>query len=314
MGKSADDTAWLEDLAGARDQEPNDDSPHPADLEADLTPDPGLTDQESTQAQAPDPQPNDDAPADAGEKQTVPLAVMLEERTQLNAKIAHLEQTNQATAAQLAKLQGLENEIRAMREAQAKPPEPEPDYLEDPKGYVDHTKKSVAQELAELGNQVKQLGEVQETSKTQTEQQQQIMQITQAAAADEATFAKATPDYNDALAHLRDVRGQQLKLAYPEATPLQIQQQINREEFASAAMVLGQGRSPAEYAYNLAKSFGYTPAKPGDQGDEDPNDLAERRRAARGMGGSGAPPGDDLGALMSADKDEFDQAMKEMFG
>lgn len=315
MGKSADDNSWLEELAGARDGEPDDGSEHPVDETppGDETQDPGTGGTDDAQFK------DGDGGQDPGpESQTVPLAVMLEERTKLQAKIDNLENQNRDVTSRLEKLAALEADIRAMRQAQENPPEPVPDYLEDPKGYVDSKEKSLGQQLLEIGNQVKEIKTAQEEVTAETEQQKQIQAVSQAAAASEAEFVKKTPDYWDALDHVRSVRAQQIQLAMPNLNQNQIAQQISREELATAAMILQQGRDSAEYVYALAKSFGYTPAKPGDdKGDQNADvnqdELEEKRRQAAGLRGSGAPRG-SLDDLMSAPADEFDQAMSEMFG
>jgi hypothetical protein len=282
---------WIDELAAARDDEQDTGEEHPAEQEP----------QEALEAKAPEPEKDDH----------VPLATFIEQRNKLTAKIDALEQQLQQRP-DASKIEGLREQIEALRaERQAqKEQQPPPDYLDDPKAYIDHTTKSVVEQLQALGNQVKESQETQAQTKEQLQQQQQIQSIIQAAGAAEAAFAERTADYWDALEHLRQVRRGQLQLAAPEATAEQLEQAIRAEEFQTAAGLLTRGMNPAEYAYNFAKTLGYT----GKQAEgQETDDMAERREQAQGMGGSGMSRG-DLEQMLEMNQDEFDQAMKETFG
>lgn len=316
MGKAADDTNWLDELAQTRDNEPDDlAGEHPADSEQTETDE----SQASAGAEQTESKDDDAGQADAQERakqdeqRTVPLATMLEERNRLTSKIDLLEQRIAQQNDSLEKLRSLESDLRALKEQRDQVVEQAPDYLDDPKGYVDHTAKSVAQQLKELGDQTKKLSETQELTQKQQQQMAQVQQLATAMSTQEQEFAQKNKDYWDALEHYRNVRRQHMKLTFPQAQPHQIEQALQAEEFQTGAAVLQQGRNPAEYAYEMAKTLGYTRQKP-EQEAEANAEMAANREKAQGLGSSGRSAGGDIEDLMSKSADEFDQAMKEMFG
>lgn len=225
---------------------------------------------------------SDSEPAKAPLKQDVvpqqALHEAREQNRQLRAKIAELEALPRLTAedAQL---------LKELREQRAKPPEErDPDFLQDPKGYIDAKERKIAAALKKLEEGDTQRKQAEEQ---QRQQQQQIAAIVTNVQHHEAAFVKETPDYHDALTHARNVRSQQLKMMFPQATDAQISQQISMEELSAAAQILQSGGNPAEFVYNYARTLGYAPKPKGKQPD---------KSAARtlGSGGSDAQPdGDD---------------------
>lgn len=226
---------------------------------------------------------SDSEPAKAPLKQDVvpqqALHEAREQNRQLRAKIAELEALPRLTAedAQL---------LKELREQRAKPPEErDPDFLQDPKGYIDAKERKIAAALKKLEEGDTQRKQAEEQ---QRQQQQQIAAIVTNVQQHEAAFVKETPDYHDALTHARNVRSQQLKMMFPQATDAQISQQISMEELSAAAQILQSGGNPAEFVYNYARTLGYAPKPKGKQPD---------KSAARtlGSGGSDAQPEDDDG-------------------
>lgn len=182
---------------------------------------------------APEPAPAapETAPAVTTEAaKVIPLAAHLEERSRWKTELATLQE-------RLAKL-----------ETPAKPPAPEPDFIEDPKGYVD---AKTAKALDALKAVEQKLEPVQQA----TEQQQFLATVARV----ESEFVGHTPDYYEALAHVRQVRIAQLAELYPQATQEQIGQQIVAEEVQVARSLMAQGRNPSETLYRLAKTYGYAP-------------------------------------------------------
>lgn len=252
----------------------------------------------------------DDA-AEKPEKQTVPLAAHLEERNKLTARIDQLERRLQSTEVSGETQRELLDNLRRLRaerkaETEKIEAEPEIDYLEDPKGYVD---SKLDKTLAEL-REAKEQG----TKLEQAQKQQAVMQqVVTNAASQEQAFVKETPDYYNALGRIREVMSSQLKLQYPDATDAQIQQTVAQRELAEAANILSRGGNVAQYAYQYAKTLGYTPPEPEKDGKTKDDELAAmraRRDKAEGMGGSGSGIDD----LLDADDDEFEAAWKETFG
>jgi hypothetical protein len=256
---------------------------------------------------------DDQARQQQEDQRTVPLATLLEERRKLQAQLDE-------ERARAQRFERLEAELRAMREqrnqpppAEPEPPTPAPEYLEDPKGYVDHRVQEAVQALKKVEGTA--------TQAQQLAQQQAIVaQVRTAVAAAEAEFSAKTADYHDALAHLRNVRLAQAKLMFPDAPEAAILQALDRDELQFAAQQLQTSKNPAELAYAMAKTLGYQPKQvqnPPQDGQRRGGDAppAERRRL-QGMGGAAAGTGEpdsELDKLMSGEADEFDQAMAELF-
>lgn len=174
----------------------------------------------------------------------------------LNAAIRETRTENKALKAQL-------QELNAKIEALAKGPAPaaeveaEPDFLADPKGYVDASKKKLADLEAKLEADKTQQSE-------QQKQQQQAQETWNKVLASEAEFAAATPDYHDALNHVRGIRAEQIKIEIREtedreATTEEIGQILARQEAQGAAALVAKGKNPSKFYYEYAKTFGYKP-------------------------------------------------------
>jgi hypothetical protein len=198
---------------------------------------------------------------------------------------------NKTLRQQLADMQ---QQIAALQKPQAEPaaePEQEPDFLADPKGYVD---KKVQGALAKLDKAEKATQETAEQVK-QREANEAILRATQTA---EAQFYSQTPDYPEALQHIRGVRTQQLQQLFPEATAEQINNHIAFEERETARMLVSQKRNPAEYAYHFAQTLGYKKAAPPPaKTTAQPIDKDAVRTLGSG-GGSGAPADEAAGNAM----------------
>lgn len=229
----------------------------------------------------------------------VPLSALHEARNELRAlrtKIAELEAKPSLTPQQQAQLDKLNAQETAATNKV-------PDFLEDPKGYVDSALKQTREEVKTVREENQKL--------TQSQQQQQALnQILSGVAHHEAAFVKATPDYHQAVEHTRTVRTSQLQMLYPQATAEQIQQQIAREEIGAAAQVMQAGGNPADFVYRYAKTLGYAPkvAAPNTNGATPPDKDAIR---TLGNGGGAdkdeAAADDELGSAMKA-------ALAERFG
>jgi len=248
-----------------------------------------------------DAQPTAGSSAD-GKDKLVPLSALHEARSELRAlrtKIAELEAKPSLTPQQQAQLDKLNAQETAVTQK-------DPDFLEDPKGYVDSA-------LKKTQDAVKKLDEATQKQAQQQEQQQQLNQILSGVQQHEAAFMKATPDYTAAVDHIRAVRSSQLQMLYPQATPEQISRHITTEEVAAAAQILRSGGNPAEYAYNYAKTMGYTPkqATPSNQAANGatPPDKDAVRTLGNGGGADNAeePADDELGSAMKS-------ALAERFG
>ncbi len=267
-----------------------DPEPTPEPLEAEPAP---------AAAAAPAPAPAAPEPAPEPQK-TVPLASLMEERAQWKRE-------NEALQARLA---AVEARSAAPAAAPAAPPAPAPEWVEDPKAYVD----------AKVQGAISQL----EATKNLTEQQQAELgelRLAQAVRQAEVEVSARAPDWQDALTHLRAMRYQELKLGFPDASDQQILQTIGHEERQVAAHQLQAGKNPYDYAYSLAKLRGYTPrattATPAPAGSAPralPQVEAHRTLSPdttlNTMSGSapGEPeddPDDDVGLLEAARRERF---------
>lgn len=244
-------------------------------------------------------------PDKTGDK-LVPLAALHESREKIRALTSQIEELRKQPQLSEEDRQLLAD-LKAQREAAKQPKDP--DFLEDPKGYIDAQAKKTQAALKELKE-----GEAKRNEAEQ--QQQQAQQVIAATLAKESEFSKTTADYPDALNHLRNVRGQQLRMLFPQATDEQIRAQIGREELSAAAQILQAGGNPAEFAYKYAQTYGYAPkAKPAVNGIAAAAaaavGAAPDKDAVRTLGGGGGaePTGDE-----NADPiPEFSAALKERF-
>jgi hypothetical protein len=180
---------------------------------------------------------------------SVPLAAFLEKTNKLKAE---LEQRDITLAEYKRRLDALE------AKAAPKPEEPrEPDFVEDPKGYVDHKMGGVLAEIAKANEKAATEGKKAQETASKAQEQVELQRFFTDLQQHEARFVQSTPDYHDALAHLRNVRANQLREFNPEISQEEIVATIRQEETTLAVQLARQGRDPVQTAYNVAKHFGY---------------------------------------------------------
>jgi hypothetical protein len=142
-----------------------------------------------------------------------------------------------------------------------------------------------------------------------------VTQLVSNVSAKEQEFLKTTPDYYDAVTHIRTVRASQLQMLYPQATPEQITRQITIEEVGAARQLLQQGGDPAQFAYNYAKTMGYVPkAQAAAAGNGAAAATKTDKDAVRSMGGGGGADSTDSGEDDGRNIPEFASALAERFG
>jgi len=221
----------------------------------------------------------------------IPLAAHLEERTRWKSEMKALED-------RLARL-----------EKPAEPAAPEPDFVTDPKGYVDAKTERALTAL-------KQVEERLEPVQQATELQQFLGHV----AAVEGEFVRATPDYYEALEHVRQVRASQIAELYPAATQAQIAQQLLSEEVSVARQLVAQGRNPAETVYRLARTYGFAPkaaATPAAAAPAAPAvpkaPVADPTATLGSSAGSPAPAEEDELAGIETAEDMLKVALRERF-
>lgn len=155
-----------------------------------------------------------------------------------------LAEERQARSALEAKLTALEAKLTAKNE----PIEEVPDQNTDPLGNMMHQLSKLTAGFQEL-----------QTQRSQEQQQNaikaQLDQFSAAVNSAKATFEKTTPDFNDAYAHIRNLRTEDLRAAgVPEKD---IKQYLLQDEFQIANTAIQRGTNPAEAMYNMAKRYGY---------------------------------------------------------
>lgn len=235
----------------------------------------------------------------AAAAQAAPKDTPEDVQRKLGAALHETRSENKTLKSELAQLRAQVEALAKKPTEPAAPESPEPDFLADPKGYVDSKMQAA---LAKLDKAEKTTQETAEQVKAR-EANEAVLRATQTA---EAQFYAQTPDYPEALQHIRSVRTQQLQSLFPEATTEQINNHIAHEERETARMLVAQNRNPAEFAYQFAKTLGYAtkavaPAKAAAPSiDKD---------AVRTLGsGGGNPPAEDPGSSMP----EFLAAQQEV--
>lgn len=183
-------------------------------------------------------------------KETVPLATFLEKTNKLKADLEARDITLKEFQAKLAALEA------KLPKEQA---EAEPDFVEDPKGYVDHKLKGTLEALAKANETTTAEAKKAQESAAQTAEQVQVQRFFADLSQHEQRFVQSNPDYHDALNHVRNVRAAQLREFVPDITQEQINEQIGTEERNLAIQLARAGRDPVQTAYNLAKHYGYQP-------------------------------------------------------
>lgn len=231
---------------------------------------------------------------DAKEKKSdhVPLAKYLEERNSLRAE---LQQRDITLSEFQKKIADLEAKMAPKPEAPV-----EPDYLEDPKGYVDTKLTSVLSKIEQANKAATERLERTEQTAAQANQQVEVQQFFTRVQAREAEFVRENPDYHDALNHVRQIRAFQLQTFEPGITQDQILEVIRREETQLAVNLAQRGMDPVKTAYEIAQRYGYQRKAPSPPAGDD--HLRVIKQTVKGMlppdqtlgaGGGGAPAEDE---------------------
>jgi hypothetical protein len=245
-----------------------------------------------------------EAKPDAKKDDHVPLAKYLEERNKLRAELEARDLTIKQINERLAAFEA--------KHAPAAPPPPaEPDYIEDPKGYVDHklsaTLKAIEDANKKNEPEVKKAQEIAARAAEQVE----LQRFTQDLQTHEQRFVAQNPDYYDALTHVRNVRAAQLREFDPEITQEQIIQVIRHEETNLAVQLARQGRDPVQTAYNLAHHYGYVKKAAAAAATPPPAPIEKRLPPDQTLGsGAGAAP--DLVEQDDGEPDPVDLALASL--
>ena len=237
-------------------------------------------------------------------KQTVPLAVLMEERNERKQLKAKLEEAEKKIAA----AEKIEAEIRAAREKPKVSFEDAP--LEVIRDELGNVRKTVEEDRAARAK-------AEEEVKARASQEEGMRKFVNALRTDEAGFVEKNQDYYDALKFSREKNAQILSVyGYDEA---QIKQMIDQSELAQANAAMQRGLSPSQVAYDIARNMGYTPkqaaaaaaaATPAKDPAAEIADI-KKKQAAGGLPSNTPPNVADLADLPDS---EFDAIFSEMFG
>lgn len=285
------------------------------------TPDSG----EDPKAEAAEPEGDKKAEGDedeAGEEkevQRVPLPELMKARQ----KAREVEEANIQLRAQLEANQAMQQQLRdwyAQQQAQpqAKQEDEEiPDYNDDPLG---HLQAVVSRQQKVLDEQRQAAEQASQIHAQQAQQQQARQQAVALISQYEDAFVADHEDYGAALNHVREVqRANMANLGYH---PQQIEQVLLDQEIATGVQAIQNGINPAQYVYDIALRYGYTPdsADAGDKAstdgqgqsaDEAKMDALEKGVKAQG-GAEGAPP--NLKDMAEMPENEFEEVLQSMFG
>src|SRR5512139_1896187 len=263
-------------------------------MQPDPAPPPEPESPELAAALAPEPE----APAEEpkAEAKHVPLAELLEERGRRKEAQARMDEMERRFQEYQARTQ----QVIAERLAQQPQPEQAPvDYNEDPIEYLRRQQETVAQNLQQLHQQQQAFVQQQQADRQWTAMRTAVTQA-------ESAFAQKTPDYYDAVNHLKTTRRAQLEA---QGVPAQhIDQVLTQDAIAVASEAGRLGLSPAEYAYRIAMGSGYQPKaqRPAQAPQEAPKSLG----GASGRAEPTTPSLKDVSKMSDADFNKlFDKLM-----
>jgi hypothetical protein len=224
-------------------------------------------------------------PKEEKRDETVPLAKFLDKtnklKEQLDQKDITLKQYEQRLAALEAKL--------------PKPEAPkEPDFVEDPKGYVDTKLNGVLKGIEEANKKAEESGKEAKETAAAANERVQLQQFMSDIGRAEQAFVAQHPDYQDALNHIRGIRAFQLQQFQPDITQEQIAEVIRQEEIGLAVQLARAGKNPITTAYELAQKYGFQPK--GKQVETKLPEVPEKKQL---------PPDQTLGSGSSANDEPY---------
>lgn len=184
---------------------------------------------------------------------------------------------------------------------------PKPSVEDDPFGALaaqqEEINKSVQDIRSELENNQKQ------TNQTNIQTQVKTM---------EDNFRQAHTDYDDAMAHLSDVRSKNYQ-ALGIYDPAQQQETLQNELAWIIQTSLASNKNPAEAVYEIAKQAGFSQSQPGDEpkksGDKRPlKEIAKglEQKSLSSTGGGEPSDGIDLDSLSEMSEDEFNATLDKL--
>lgn len=213
--------------------------------------------------------PEVDKPQEVQPEKLVRLEALHEERSKRKELAKKVESLERQQASERAVLNDRLQQLYAMQQ-----PQPQVD-LNDPIAVHDHALRMQGQELAQYRQERQQNYQVQM-------QHQQTQQLVNWARSEASTFAKETPDFQDAYQH---VAKQRLAMIQATGVPAEeAQQRLANDEIWVYSEAYRTGRNPAEVIYEMAKNTGYK----GKAGEQKMTALQNGVKASANLGPGGA--------------------------
>ena len=176
-----------------------------------------------------------------------------------------------------------------------------PKYEEDPLGALKYENDQLKEKIQQLDTGVQKNQE----DFTRAQQYQSFAQHVQA---QEATYKQTATDYDQAIAHLKQVRLQDFAdLGLNQADA---QAALQNEIFGLAQAAVQNGRNPAEIAYKMAQRYGYK-SDTTNVSDKKLETLAKGQEASKTLAGGKADVPLTLDALSQLDDDQLDALIKD---
>lgn len=173
-----------------------------------------------------------------------------------------------------------QTQLQQIQQSQQQPSAP--DAETDPLGHLIHQVQTMGKQLGELQTKLS-------TAQQQQQQQQQLQQFASAVQNMRDEFAKANPDYYEAVNYLRDMRSNELKaLGYAHD---QIQQALTMDEISVAQTAIGRNKNPAQAMYEIAKLRGF----------KTPDKVPPLDQVRKGMQADSSVPRADANKAMTVD-------------
>lgn len=190
----------------------------------------------------------------------------------LNGALREVRGENKELKQALAKQQEQFAALQKQIEALSNPPkagevEEEPDFLADPKVYVDKNLAKAKAEATRAQEAVKKLEDGETARAEQAKKQAEMQEQWNEVITKETEFATTTPDYQDAINYVRNLRMQAFTAEYEAIndrapTQAEISKALTTQEIQGALTLQQKGKNPAQWYYNYAKSLGYKTPEP----------------------------------------------------
>ena len=231
------------------------------------------------------------------EQKTVPLSALHEARQKNKALLEQIQSSERAAKERFDAMEAKLNQL-------VNPPPEIPSFEDNPAAYLKAKVEMTEAQQAEIYRVAKE-------QQARTQQEQQIAQITHALTEKmteaEADFVQQTPDYLDAMKHLRKVVDSTLEIN-GETNPARRAEISRQQSLLLVENALRAGQNPAEVAYKFAKAYGW-----GGRGDTQRiASIAKGTSSTQSLGNSGSKESPlSLAALAQMDDDDFNAAVTD---